>query len=642
VKHPPIFQSKSAPERANASPKKEITPMTSLTKSGRYLNQLLQLPSVVYALLSPDGRWVAFAWYHRHNNMDVFAVPTDGSAPPLALTHTPEYTWLVGWLPDSSAVVIEQDHDGDEHVRLFRVDLANPGMMHALTDDHPPYFTSGGSLHPDGRHLFYGANFDFSTGTVLEPTWIYRHDLLTGERAAIARPEKPVDMQVSLNLQGTHLLYCRKDRHPSGRQFHLVDVNGDLDQEFLNFGDQVKTFARWFPDGENILVLSEATGDHPQQHLSLGVYNRISRQLRWLVDDPARFIEGAWVSPDGTIIADEIIRASHAPGYIEPGDTQMKPLPRLPGNLLLLGRAADDAWVAMYYAAHHPTDLVRFDPGATGPGDLVSLTRVWELTELEPGELAPTEPFSWHSVDGLEVWGWLYRARPNPRRAVIFIHGGPSYHSEDRLNAQIQYLVERGFNVLDVNYRGSTGYGLMFREAIKVDGWGGREQADVASGAQALIQAGLADAGRIGVTGTSYGGYCCWHLITHYPPEVIAAAAPICGMTDLVVDYESTRPDLRPLSEEMIGGRPDQIPEKYTERSPINFVQNIRGNLLIVQGGRDPNVTPENVSQVRQRLDRYEIPYELLVFLDEGHGIYRQDNQARLYRHLADFFDRSL
>jgi len=91
----------------------------------------------------------------------------------------------------------------------------------------------------------------------------------------------------------------------------------------------------------------------------------------------------------------------------------------------------------------------------------------------------------------------------------------------------------------------------------------------------------------VGVTGTSYGGYSAWYLITHSPPEIITAAAPICGMTDLEVGagletrsyetrpYKTTRPDLRPLSEEMLGGRPDQVPQRYYERSPINFVQNI-------------------------------------------------------------------
>jgi dipeptidyl aminopeptidase/acylaminoacyl peptidase len=140
------------------------------------------------------------------------------------------------------------------------------------------------------------------------------------------------------------------------------------------------------------------------------------------------------------------------------------------------------------------------------------------------------------------------------------------------------------------------------------------------------------------VTGTSYGGYSSWCAITRWPTDIVAAAAPVCGMTDLVVDYQTTRPDLRPYSEEMLGGSPEQIPQKYYERSPINFVHNIKGKLLIVQGGRDPNVTPENVRAVRAALERAGIPYELLVFEDEGHGISRPANQKTLYLRLVEFF----
>jgi dipeptidyl aminopeptidase/acylaminoacyl peptidase len=607
-----------------------------------FLHQLLNLPTVLFARLSPDARWVAFVWYHRHENLDVFAVPTDGSAPPVALTHTPEATWLVSWTPDSRAVILSEDHDGDERVRLYRVDLDHPGEMQPLTEDRPPYFLRGGELSPDGRYLFYGANYDFERQQLIEPTWIYRHDLHTGERQAIARPRSPAWTEPELNRQGTYLLYARKDRHPAGRQFHLVDVDGREDREILNFGERFKVFARWFPDGERALVLSESTDGRPQQHQSLGVYHRSTGKLHWLLDDPRRAIEGAWVSPDGLIVVDEIRQATHQPSFIDPATGAEIPFPSFEGNLVPLGRSASGDWIGRYYSATHPPDLVRLSPDQKNSGKLDSLTQLENLTNLDFGRLAAAEVFFWPSVDGRQIQGWLYRAHPNPKRAIIYIHGGPTSHSEDRLNPQIQYFVARGFNVLDVNYRGSTGFGLEFREAIKEDSWGGREQADIATGAEALIRARLANPGRIGVTGTSYGGYSAWFLITHYPPELIAAAAPICGMTDLVVDYETTRPDLRPYSQEMIGGSPAEIPEKYAERSPINFVQNIRGKLLIVQGGKDPNVTPENVRQVRQRLEEHGIPYDLLVFEDEGHGIIKTENQAKLYPRLADFFEKSL
>jgi dipeptidyl aminopeptidase/acylaminoacyl peptidase len=607
-----------------------------------FLHQLMILPTVLEARQSPDKRWVAFTWYRRHENVDVFLVPSDGSQAPIPLTHTPEATELVSWTPDSLAVIVSEDHDGDEFARLFRVDIDQPLGMQPLTEDRPPYFIRGGMLHPDGRHLFYAANYDFESGKVIEPSWVYRHNLATGERLPIARPDTPNWVVPELNCAGTHLIYPSRDLHPAGRQYWIVDVSGDDDREILNFGPAVKVFAHWHPDNQQVVFMSESAGKGPQDHFSLGVYQWPGKELRWLIDDPHRAIESHWVTRDGLVVVDELIQANHVPTWLDIHTGQEHGFPRLPGNLLPIGQAPDGAWIALYYSATSPTDLVRLPFQATSPGEPVSLTRVWEHTQLTPSQLVPAQDFRWNSIDGLEIQGWLYRAWPNPKRAILFVHGGPTWHSEDRLNPQIQYYVARGFNVLDVNYRGSTGFGLKFRNLIKEDGWGGREQADIATGARALIEASLAEPGRVGVTGTSYGGYSAWCLITHYPPEVIGASAPICGMTDLAVDYNTTRPDLRPYSEEMIGGRPDQIPDKYYQRSPINFVQDIRGKLLIVQGALDPNVSPENVRQVRQRLAQNNVPYQLLVFEDEGHGIGKPANQEKLYPQLADFFERAL
>ncbi|MCP4538022.1 MAG: S9 family peptidase [Chloroflexi bacterium] len=611
-------------------------------KTDPFLHQLLSLPKVHNALISPDGKWVAFEWYRVHDNMDVFVVPADGSAGPVALTHTSEFTGLINWTFDSQAVIVSEDHDSDERVRLFRVSIDQPGEMQPLTKDRPPYFLRGGNLHPDGRTLFYGANYDFVADQEIEQTWVYSYDLESGERKPIARPLKPAWNYPVLNRPGTHLIYTRQDRHPAGEQIYLVDVEGREDREILNFGDEAKISARWFPDGEHILVLSDSRDGRSQEHYSLGVYHWPSGEMRWLLDDPARSIEAARVSPDGLIVVDELQDARRIPSFLDPVTGVETRFPRLPGNLQPLGRDADGAWVARYYAATSPSELVRFALNVSTLDDLVSLTHVWERTDLTPDRLTQAQDFRWRSEDNLEIQGWLYRAQPNSQRAIVYVHGGPTWHSEDDLDAQIQYLLSQGFNVLDVNYRGSTGFGLKFRELIKKDGWGGREQADIATGAKALIKAGLAEPGRIGVTGTSYGGYSAWFLITHSPPDVIAAAAPICGMTDLVVDYETTRPDLRPYSEEMMGGSPDQVPERYHERSPINFIPNIRGKLMIVQGAQDPNVTPENVRQVIQRLDANHIPYDLLVFEDEGHGISKPANQEQLYTRLAAFFDETL
>ncbi len=603
-----------------------------------FLEALLSLPTLEGPKISRDGRWVAWTWYRAGPAADVYAAPTDGSAPPIRLTDTEQDTLVVSWTPDSRSVLVAQDRDGDERAQLFRVDLRRPGEMQPLTEPSPRFFLRGGQLHPNGRWLFYSANWDQAAGREIEPSWLYRHDLVTGERVPLACPRRGCWYEPELNEPGTHLLYRRADRHPAGRQVWLVDVEGREDREILNAGDDKKAMAWWLPGGRRALVLAET-----ETHQRVGVWEMEGGHLRWLVDDPARNIESAYV-PHGSRQA-VLVEYRNARGYaslldVETGEETF--LPPVPGNLIPLAPVGADEWVGRYYSSRQPADLVRFSLADLCPESFLSLTRVWERTSLTPADLAPAEDFRWRAADGLEVQGWLYRARGEPRGTIVYVHGGPTWHSEDRINAQIQFLVSQGFHVLDPNYRGSTGFGRAYREAIKADGWGGREQEDIRAGIEALQAAGIAEPGRVGITGTSYGGYSAWWAITHFPPAVVAAAAPICGMTDLVVDYETTRPDLRPLSEEMMGGSPQQVPERYRERSPLYAVGNIRGRLLIVQGLQDPNVTPENVRVVRRALEQAGIEYELLAFDDEGHGIARPQNQRVLYSHLARFFGTHL
>lgn len=601
-----------------------------------YLEALLELPSLRAAARSPDGRWVAWTWFGVGPTADVYATPTDGSAAPTRLTETDGDALVVSWTPDSRAVLVAQDRAGDERYRLFRVDLDRPGVARPLTEDAPGYFLRGGELHPNGRWLVYAMNFDVAADREIEATWLYRHDLETGERRPLARPARPGWYVPQLNEAGTQVLYHRQDEHPAGYQAWLVDIAGREDREILNFGPEAKVFASWLPDGRRVLFLAEAG-----THRRLGLWEQASGAIRWLIDDPARNLEWAFVPRGGATpvaVVVEVREARTRASLLDIETGAETRLPEVPGNLLPLGPAGDGEWVGQYSSATQPADLVRFSPADVRPERFVSLTRVWERTPLRPRDLAPAEDFRWRAPDGLALQGWLYRPRGRPRGTVVLVHGGPTAHSADELNPQIQFLVAQGFAALAPNYRGSTGFGLAFQEAIKEDGWGGREQDDIRAGIEALLAAGITESGKVGVTGTSYGGYSSWCAITRWPPTLVAAAAPICGMTDLVVDYETTRPDLRPYSEEMLGGRPDQAPERYRERSPLHFVRDIRGRLLIVQGLRDPDVTPENVRVVREALELAGVPYDLLAFEDEGHGIRQPKNRKTLYWRLAAFF----
>jgi len=600
-----------------------------------HLETLLSIPVLSTPLVSPDGRWVAWSWSRLGPAADVFAAPTDGSGAPLRLTETAEGdTFAVSWTPDGEALLVRQDRDGDERARLFRVALAEPGFMEPLTGPNPNYYLEGGQLHPDGRSLIYAANLDAESGEETEVDRLYRHDLGTGELRALARPRKGSISCPELNRQGTHVLYSRNDLDPAGRQVWLVDVEGSEDREILNFGERAKVSASWLPDGRLMLFVAEAGS-----YRRLGLWSLDDEAVRWLIDDPERDVADAFVPPNGgPAVVVEIEQARIQASLLDVEGGEETALRRDRGNLVPLAPVGDGTWICASYDARHPVDLVHYDGRG---GEAVSVTGLPQRTSVVAERLVAAEDFRWRSVDGLEVQGWLYRAPGESAGAVVLVHDGPTSHAEDRFNAQIQYLASRGFDVLAPNYRGSTGFGLAFQESIKEDGWGGREQEDIRCGIEALIESGVARAGRVGVTGTSYGGYSAWWAITHYPPDLVAAAAPVCGMTDLTVDYHATRPDLRPYSEEMMGGSPEEVPERYAERSPVNSVGDIRGGLLIVQGLKDPNVTPENVRVVTRALEREGISYELLTFEDEGHGISRPENLKVLYPRLADFFERN-
>jgi len=155
------------------------------------LEALLSVPALFAPLVSPNGRWVAWSWSRLGPAADVFAARTDGSGPPLRLTETAEGdTVAVSWTPDGGALLVSQDHQGDERARLFRVRLVEPGTMQPLTGPDPNYYLVGGQLHPDGRSLIYAANLDAESAEEIGTDRLYRHELETGELRVLARPRK--------------------------------------------------------------------------------------------------------------------------------------------------------------------------------------------------------------------------------------------------------------------------------------------------------------------------------------------------------------------------------------------------------------------------------------------------------------------
>ncbi|HEY9789575.1 MAG TPA: prolyl oligopeptidase family serine peptidase [Candidatus Obscuribacterales bacterium] len=625
-----------------------------------FLEALLRLPAVCQPLVSPDGKLVAWSWFHKADRANIYLVAADGSTRPMPLTDSCEDMFVVSWDADGKSLIVECCVDGNERMRLYELDVES-GKLTLLTDEHPQYFLRGGTRSPNKRWLVYGANFDFATGTALDVSAVYRQDLKTGERKLLALPKRSPENgrnAPSLNAQGTHVLYFRAEDHMAAQQVWLVDIHGNRDRKILDF-PQGKVTACWMPDGKRILFVAESG-----HYRKVGLFHRRTNAIKWLVNDPQRNIEHAWAPPGSDYVAVLEVKNAHEHCFLLDVNTlrEVHLVPSQTGGTLIPlapvvhetctgGRkpAVCGTWLGVFYDSRRPADLVSFRlpqagclTGLTALPEGTSCVKTRSLTkhrrrEVRRRHLAKAEDFFWQSADGLNMHGFLYRA-VKPAGTVVIVHGGPRDRCEARFDAKVQYLVSQGFNVFQPNYRGSTGYGLRFQDLIKIEGWGGIEQDDIRSGIEALIKAGIAKPGKVGMTGTSYGGYSSWLAIVRLSTRLVAAAAPICGMTDLVVDYETTRPDLRSLSEEMMGGSPSQLPDKYRERSPIHRVAEIKGKLLIVQGGQDPNVTPENVRQVCKALKQAGIRYQLLEFPNEGHGICKPENEAMLFMSLSSFF----
>lgn len=580
--------------------------------------------------LSKDGSWAAWTWTGPTEAGNVWLAPTDGAAAPRRVTDEADHTYVRAFSPDGKRLLLALSESSSEHDHLILLDLAT-GAKRLVTPRQDSHYIFGGAFAPDGKSILYVASWDDATMSAIEGQRIYLHDLESGARRIVSASDSLGDKPLELSDDGRLVLYHRQELHPAGSQIWLLDLSSGEDREILNLGAALKTYGSWI-DQRRILVWAET-----DSHDRVGILTLPNLEMRWLIDDPRRSVENAVAAADGrsAAILDFRQGALHAT-RLDLSTNDERPM-SVPGRSLLpIAQLPSGAWLGECYSSRAPHELVRFDPAT---GATVEISRTSRHRARTGIACASAQPHRWHSSDGAEIAGWLYEPRGRSRGLIAYVHGGPTWHSEDWVNGFIQFLVAAGFTVLDPNYRGSTGYGRAFREAIKEDGWGGREQDDIRTGLESLVAAGKGGPGRIGIVGLSYGGYSSWCQITK-SADLVNAAVPICGMYQLTTDYDETgMPHGRAYSEEMMGGTPAQQPERYFNASPANFIDRIKGRLMIVHGMKDSNVSPENTRAAVRDLDRAGIPYELLTFEDEGHGIYRAGNREALFRRVAGFFE---
>ena len=274
------------------------------------------------------------------------------------------------------------------------------------------------------------------------------------------------------------------------------------------------------------------------------------------------------------------------------------------------------------------------------------LTKIVEVSPwIKEEDMSEMHPIKYTSRDGLTINGYLTLPKGNiPKNLPVVVnpHGGPWARDEWGYNPEIQLMASRGYAILQMNFRSSTGYGREFWEK-GFKKWGDTMQNDITDGVNYLIEQGIANPKRIAIYGGSYGGYATLAGAT-YTPDLYACAIDYVGVSNLFSFMKTIPPYWEPylkMMYEMVGN-PDEEKERMHKYSPVFHVDKIKAPLFVVQGANDPRVNIDEADQIVKALrnNGIEVPY--LVKYNEGHGFGNQENQFEFYKAMIGFLGKYL
>ena len=276
-------------------------------------------------------------------------------------------------------------------------------------------------------------------------------------------------------------------------------------------------------------------------------------------------------------------------------------------------------------------------------GDFKKLVNVspW----LNEEHLVDMKPITYTSRDGLIIHGYLTLPRTETLRnlpVVVNPHGGPWARDVWGFNPEVQFLANRGYVVLQINFRGSTGYGKKFWEA-GFKQWGRKMQDDITDGVNYLIREGIADPNRIAIYGGSYGGYAVLAGLT-FTPNLYAAGIDYVGVSNIFTLLETIPPyweQGRQMLYEMIGD-PEKDKDLLKEISPVFHADRIKAPLLVAQGANDPRVKKVESDQIVEALRKRGVDVQYIIKENEGHGFRNEENRFDLYREMEKFLAKHL
>jgi dipeptidyl aminopeptidase/acylaminoacyl peptidase len=579
---------------------------------------------------SPDGKQIAFVSNISGRN-NLWLVPPSGGWP-MQLTISDQRQSQPAWSPDGTWIAYISDHDGDEQWDIFLVspktgDVVNLTVSPESGDEEPTWA-------PDGRQLAYitkpktGSSFEIELMDVA--TRHVRH--LTPNMSKDLSNSHPI-----FSHDGKFLVYTQSHATGNDSNIFLLDLaSGQSTNLTPHQGENVYEAADVSPDGKTLLITSDAGNGY----YNVGLLDVATKKIDWLTNDKWQIAAGTF-APDGKSVTFTVDVEGNT--YIYLHDIAGRHAEALPlrvgvntlgGNPLPYSR---DGSRLLYYhnGADAPNDAWVYDI-ASKQSQQVTHSLVAGLRTADM-----VEPYLVHypSRDGKWTISALAYVPNNIQRngkypAIVYIHGGPAVQSVNSFNRFIQYIVNQGYVVIAPNYRGSTGYGKEFTEGNRGDPGGG-DLHDNLDAAQWIKKSPFVDPKKLIVMGGSYGGYMTMMAVTK-APELWAAGVAIVPFVNWFTEIANEDPILQQYDRAWWGD-PEKNKAMYEDRSPINFVEQIKAPLLLLAGGNDPRCPKEEAQQVADAIKKRGGSVQLRIYENEGHGFARVENQIEAYQKVSDF-----
>lgn len=582
---------------------------------------------------SPDGKQVAFI-SNISGRRNIWLVPAE-SGWPAQLTVSDQRQTSPAWSPNGRWIAYGSDTDGNEQWDIFLVSPSNGEVLN-LTNT-PEISEEGFAWSPDSEKLAYSVKP--KTGSNYEIDVI---EILTKKVTHITSNTPPAlnNFGAIWSKDGKSIVFTQQDAAGKNSNVFLANAStGSAINLTPHQGEQTFFATDISPDGKSVLITSNAENGYDNAAL----LEISTRKITWLTTEKWEVNSGKF-SPDGrrltwttnedgniNIFLDDLAsRKSHA-------------LPLAQGLNTLAGSDTSFTRDGMRFLYNHdgpnaPNDLWVYDFASQKSHQLTHSLLAGVRTE------SMVEPFLVHypSRDGKwQISAFVYtpyNAERNGKNAgVVLVHGGPDAQTLNNFNRNVQYLANQGFFVIAPNYRGSSGYGREFRDANRFD-MGGGDLEDVVAAADWLGKTGYVDAKKVAVMGGSYGGYLSMMAVSK-APEHWAAGVPIVPFVNWFTEIENEDPLLRQYDIATMGD-PMKDKARLQERSPINFVDQIKAPLLLLAGGHDPRCPRTEAEQVASAVKKHGGVVELKVYENEGHGFARLENQIDALTRVAEFLKK--